>query len=168
MKRLESLIYFNQNNPYLHQICGKIYFLKENCQKAEFYFDKALELNVKDGGWTLVTKALNNMFDAVISYDAVTSLEELLNREADYKLQISGEVQSGIFINDNEFGFSSFFIDLRNNESLGQVYAMMSACYLKCNLLYEANKSVEKAIELCPCRDDFWELRNDIQFKRNE
>ena len=52
IKRLESLVYFNKRNPYLHQICGEVYFLKKNHQKADFHFDKAIELNIKDGGWT--------------------------------------------------------------------------------------------------------------------
>lgn len=166
--RLENLIYFNQTNPYLHQICGKFYSLKKNHQKADFHFDKAIQLNIQDGGWTLTTKALNNMFDAFVSRDAITSLECIVNNEIHYELQNEGEIQNGIFIKVNEYGFSSFYIDLRSDTTKGEISCMMSLCYFKLNLLDEAEGFIKEAIKRCPDRDDFKELDGDIRKEKYE
>ena len=108
------------------------------------------------------------MFDTVISYDAITSLENLFKNEQNYKSQMKGEIQSGSFLKENELGFSSFCIDLRSNNALGETCCMLSACYFKGNLLSEAKEYVQKAIELCPDREDFKKLEKDIKIKRNK
>lgn len=155
IKLIESFIYFNKANPYLHQLCALAYFLKKENNKADFHFDEAIKLNIKDGGWSLLTKALNNIFETYTSYAANSSLRYLIENRELYQSHTKGEIIDGIFLNKNEFSFSSLYIDLRSSFSLGLTYYSYSSCCSDFGEKSEAIEYINKTIELCPDNEDW-------------
>jgi tetratricopeptide (TPR) repeat protein len=154
-KKLENFITSNNQNPYLYQICATLYFRNGEKDKADLYLDKAIELNIKDGGYSLLTKAYNNMRGGLSTYDAVVALRFLIDNKEAIILQINESSKSGIFPSKNEFGFLSFYIDLSNSDMLAEIYYSLSTCCFDFGEQTEAIEYIQKAIELCPSEVEF-------------
>lgn len=150
IEKIKEFIYFNKNNPYIYQYCANYYFSIEDRGNAEKYLIKALKLNIRDGGWSNYTRALNNMYPEYVSYNAIISLQELINNKADYETQHQGDPVYGIFMKMNMYEFPTFHIDLRHNKTLAYIYYLLSTCNSQFDLVYEAREYIIKAIELDP------------------
>lgn len=71
------------------------------------HFNRAITLGIKDGEYSLLVKAYNNMFDGYCTFDVLDSLRTLLTDESKYIALAIGEIQNGIFKKVNEYGFLS-------------------------------------------------------------
>ena len=154
-KRLENFIASNNQNPYLYQLCATLYFRTGVKDKDDLYFDKAIELHIKDGGYSLLTKAYNNMMSGLSTYDAIVALRFMIDNKEAIILQNNESSKSGIFLSKNEFVFLSFYIDLNDSYMLAEIYYSFSTCCLDFGEKTEAIDYIQKAIELCPNEEEF-------------
>lgn len=162
IEKIKEFIYFNKQNPYIHQYCANYYFSLDDRANARKYLDKALEMNIKDGGWSHYTNALNEMFPNFVSYNAISSLKELIENKADYETQHHGDPVYGIFMKMNIFEIPTFHIDLRHNKTLANIYFLLSTCNYHFNLTYEAKEYVIKAIELNPDKANYHTFKEEL------
>lgn len=129
-KQLLKYIKKNPDNVFLHQLIATVYFRNGENESADPHLDRAITLGIKDGGYSLLIKAYNNMFDGYCSYDAVDSLRTLINDESKYIGHTMGEIQDGIFEKLNEYGFLSYCIDMRSSEMKAEIlYSLATTSY---------------------------------------
>jgi tetratricopeptide (TPR) repeat protein len=149
-KQLSKYIIKNPDNVFLHQLIATAYFKNANNDAADLHLDKAITLGIKDGGYSLLLKAYTNMFDGYCTYDAVDSLRTLLNNESKYIDNTTGEIQVGIFKKLNDFGFSSYCIDMRSDDMKAEILYSLAITSYDFGEKQEAIAYLDEALILQP------------------
>jgi tetratricopeptide (TPR) repeat protein len=149
-KQLLKYIKKNPDNVFLHQLIATAYFKNGDNDTADLHLDKAITLGIKDGGYSLLIKAYSNMFDGYCSYDAVDSLRTLLNDESRYIDNTTGEIQVGIFEKINDFGFPSYYIDMRSGDMKAEILYSLAVTSYDFDEKQEAIAYLEEALILQP------------------
>lgn len=168
IKKLTKYVKKHPANAYLHQLLASAAFMNGDNQLADQYFDKAIELKIQDGGYSLLSKAYANMFDGYCTYDAVSSLRNLINEKEEFKNQMSGQVRSGLFLQVNEHGFHSYLTDLRNSATMAEVYYCFALTSYDFGERYEGLEYLEKAILLQPDNQEFKEKHSVLKKELNQ
>lgn len=149
-KQLLKYIKKNPDNVFLHQLIATAHFKNADNDAADLHLDKIITLGIKDGGYSLLLKAYTNMFDGYCTYDAVDSLRTLLNNESKYIDNTTGEIQVGIFEKINDFGFSSYYIDMRSDEMKAEILYSLALTSYDFGEKQEAIACLDKALILQP------------------
>lgn len=166
--KLKGYVKKYPSNPYLHQLLASAAFINGDNELANQHFEKAIELNIPDGGYSLLSMAYANMFDGYCYYDAVSSLRTLIQNKDEYQKQLNGEARNGLFLENNEFGFNSYFTDLRNSATMAEIYYCYAVTSFDFGEKYEGLESLEKAILLQPDNLEFKEKYSLLKRELNQ
>lgn len=147
--QLSTYIKKNPDNAFLHQLIATAYFKNGKNESADLHLDKTITLGIKDGGYCLLIKAYNNMFDGYCSYDALDSLRILLNQSNKIE-NLDVEIKHGIYKKINGFGFQSHYIDMRSSETKAEILYLLATTSYDFNEKQEALGYLEDALKLCP------------------
>ncbi|MDA3815970.1 MAG: hypothetical protein PF486_01240 [Prolixibacteraceae bacterium] len=166
----DKIIKKHKNNPFIHQAYGMFLFRKNEIRvEALKHFKKAIELNIPDGGFSLMYATHCCFYPSgIVSAEAFDFLRTLMHSRDAIAESWNGPIMEDNFMDSTESGLKYYLFDLRCNKTYSDVYHAYAIVNDAFQCYYEALEAIEKAIELAPDNEELENVKNNILNRKNE